>query len=96
MRPAGQVDLLLGSDYAGYFPRLEKAWGHLLLLRSYFGSGRLVVGRLDPDVRTDHGLLPAPRPPDGMKVMGELPGSTIDVSKCDGSGKGKEGLMQAG
>ena len=33
-RPEGQVDLLLGLDYAGYLPKVEKIQGHLLLLRS--------------------------------------------------------------
>ena len=44
-RPEGHMDVLLGQDYAGYLPRVERAEGHLLLLRSEFGSGRLLSGR---------------------------------------------------
>ena len=44
-RPVGQVDILLGQDYAGYLPVLEEVQEHLLLLASHFGSGLLVSGR---------------------------------------------------
>ena len=44
-RPEGQVELLIGQDYAGYLPRVEKCRDHLLLLKSLFGTGRLLSGR---------------------------------------------------
>ena len=44
-RPEGPIDILLGQDYAGYLPRVEKSKGHLLLLKSDFGTGRLLSGR---------------------------------------------------
>ena len=37
-RPEGKVDQLLGLDYAGYLPIMEKARDHLLLLWSHFGT----------------------------------------------------------
>merc|ERR1711867_48213 len=45
LRPEGPVDILLGQDFAGYLPRVERSQGHLLLLRSEFGSGFLLSGR---------------------------------------------------
>ena len=51
--PICQVDLLMGLDYVSYLPQVEKTHGHLLLLMSQFGSGRLLAGRLeDGDNRT--------------------------------------------
>ena len=49
VNPTGWVDLLMGLDYASYLPRVEKVHGHLLLLESQFGSGRLVAGRLEEE-----------------------------------------------
>ena len=46
-RPEGKVDQLLGLDYAGYLPIMEKARDHLLLLWSHFGTGRLLSGRVE-------------------------------------------------
>ena len=40
------MDLLLGLDYVGYLPKVEKIQAYILLLRSQFCSGRLVFGRL--------------------------------------------------
>ena len=48
-RPEGVVDILLGQDYAGFLPRVERTEGHLLLLRSQFGSGLLLSGRTDQE-----------------------------------------------
>ena len=44
-QPEGKVEVLLGQDYAGYLPEVEERKGHLLLLKSFFGSGRLLSGR---------------------------------------------------
>ena len=44
-RPEGDVDILMGQDYAGHLPRVERSREHLLLLKSKFGSGRLISGR---------------------------------------------------
>ena len=46
-RPEGPVDVLLGQDFAGYLPRVERAKGHLLLLKSQFGSGYLLSGKTE-------------------------------------------------
>ena len=39
------MDILLGQDFAGYLPTVHRAEGHLLLLKSQFGSGFLLSGR---------------------------------------------------
>ena len=43
-RPEGLIDLLLGQDFLGYLPRVERGKEHLLLLSSQFGTGRLLSG----------------------------------------------------
>ena len=43
--PTGEVDILLGQDFAGFLPRVEKLKGHILLLSSMFSMGRLLSGR---------------------------------------------------
>ena len=40
------MDLLIGLDHAGYLPVVEKSRDHLLLLKSRFGSGRLLSGKV--------------------------------------------------
>ena len=37
-RPTGPVDLLIGYEYAGFHPQVERRKGHLLLLRNQFGK----------------------------------------------------------
>ena len=37
-RPTGPVDLLIGYEYAGFHPQLERKKGHLLLPRNQFGK----------------------------------------------------------
>ena len=44
-RPEGPIDLLMGQDHAGFLPKVSRSQGHLLLLESRFGSGRLLTGR---------------------------------------------------
>ena len=54
-RPHGAVVILLGQDYAGYLPQMEREKNHLLLLRSRFGTGRLlsgIEGRREPQCVT--------------------------------------------
>ena len=46
-RPEGEVEVLIGQDYAGYLPEVEERSGHLLLLRSFFGTGLLLSGRVE-------------------------------------------------
>ena len=36
-RPAGEVDVLIGYEYAGYHPTVEDSVGHLLVLENRFG-----------------------------------------------------------
>ena len=36
-RPEGEVDVLIGYEYAGYHPTVEESVGHLLILGSRFG-----------------------------------------------------------
>ena len=43
-RPTGQVEILLGQDYAAFLPRFVRAHGHLTLMRSIFGTGYVVAG----------------------------------------------------
>ena len=44
-RPSGDVDVLVGQDFAGYLPRVAEVREHLLLLTSKFGTGLLLSGR---------------------------------------------------
>ena len=44
-RPTGQVEILLGQDYAAFLPRFLRAEGHLTLMSSMFGTGFVVAGR---------------------------------------------------
>ena len=44
----GEIDCLIGLDYAGYHPVREKAAGHLLLLRNRFGQ---VIGGAHPNIK---------------------------------------------
>ena len=37
LQPTGDVDMLIGFDYAGFHPEKEKAAGHLILLKNRFG-----------------------------------------------------------
>ena len=36
-RPSGEIDVLIGYEYAGYHPEREQSSGHLLLLKNRFG-----------------------------------------------------------
>ena len=36
-RPIGEIDVLIGDEYAGYYPVREQSCGHLLLLKNRFG-----------------------------------------------------------
>jgi len=36
-RPTGEVDVLIGYEYAGFHPQKEQSSGHLLLLKNQFG-----------------------------------------------------------
>jgi hypothetical protein len=36
-RPNGEIDVLIGHEYAGYHPEREQSSGHLLLLKNRFG-----------------------------------------------------------
>ena len=36
-RPVGEIEMLIGFDYAGFHPEKEQACGHLLLLKNKFG-----------------------------------------------------------
>ena len=46
-RPTGQVDVLIGYEYAGYHPVKEQAVAHLLLLTNRFGK---CLGGSHPDL----------------------------------------------
>ena len=52
------MELLIGQDFAGYLPRVEQVRGHMLLLRSLFGTGRLLSGRtgMGEDLGCQHAL----------------------------------------
>ena len=50
-RPTGPVDLLIGYEYAGFHPQLERKKGHLLLLRNQFGK---CLGRKHPGFQETH------------------------------------------
>ena len=39
-RPSGEVDVLIGYDYAGWHPTPEQVNEHLIILSNLFGSGR--------------------------------------------------------
>ena len=43
-RPRGTVHLLLGSEYAGYHPMQYEAQGNLVVCRSMFGQGWMLMG----------------------------------------------------
>jgi len=36
-RPVGEIDMLIGFEYAGFHPEREKSKGHLVLMRNKFG-----------------------------------------------------------
>ena len=37
-RPSGEIDVLIGFEYAGYHPVREQSSGHLLVMRNRFGK----------------------------------------------------------
>ena len=52
IRPSGDVDILIGSDYAGWQPDKERESGHLVILNNIFGkcvAGRFSTVRECPD-----------------------------------------------
>ena len=38
-RPTGEIDILVGYNYAAWHPIREQSFGHLLILTSLFGNG---------------------------------------------------------
>jgi hypothetical protein len=50
-RPTGPVDLLIGYEYAGFHPQLERRNGHLLLLKKQFGK---CIGGKHPSIKETH------------------------------------------
>lgn len=50
-RPTGPVDILIGYEYAGFHPQVEKRIGHLLLLQNQFGK---CLGGKHPNVQETH------------------------------------------
>ena len=50
-RPTGPVGLLIGYEYAGFHPQVERRNGHLLLLRNQFGK---FLGGKHPGIRETH------------------------------------------
>ena len=48
LRPSGTVDVLIGYEYASYYPQNEQSSGHLVLLRNRFGR---CVGGTHPTIR---------------------------------------------
>ncbi|XP_071954191.1 uncharacterized protein [Antedon mediterranea] len=51
-RPTGEVDLLVGYEYAGYHPTKIKACGHLVLLKNQFGQ---CIGGSHPSIEWEEG-----------------------------------------
>ncbi|CAB4025011.1 Hypothetical predicted protein [Paramuricea clavata] len=50
-RPTGPFDLLIGYEYAGFHPQLERRNGHLLLLKNQFGK---CIGGKHPSIKEIH------------------------------------------
>ena len=50
-RPTRPVDLLIGYEYAGFHPQLERRDGHLLLLKNQFGK---CIGGKHPSIKESH------------------------------------------
>ena len=47
-RPTGEIDVLIGFEYAGFHPQREQFAGHLLLLRNQFGR---CIGGTQPQIK---------------------------------------------
>ena len=47
-RPTGEVDVLIGFEYAGFHPQKEQFSGHLLLLKNQFGR---CIGGTHPQIK---------------------------------------------
>ena len=47
-RPTGEVDVLIGFEYAGFHPQREQSSGHLLLLKNRFGR---CMGGTHPQIK---------------------------------------------
>ena len=47
-RPNGEIEALIGFEYAAYHPVQQQSLGHLLLFKSYFGK---CIGGLHPNLQ---------------------------------------------
>ena len=47
-RPTGEVDVLIGFEYAGFHPQTEQSSEHLLLLKNRFGK---CIGGTHPQIK---------------------------------------------
>ena len=47
-RPTGEIDVLIGFEYAGFHPQKEQFSGHLLLLKNQFGR---CIGGTHPQIK---------------------------------------------
>lgn len=47
-RPTGEVDVLIGFEYAGFHPQTEQSSEHLLLLKNRFGK---CIGGTYPQIK---------------------------------------------
>ena len=47
-RPTGEIDVLIGFEYAGFHPQKEQFLGHLLLLKNQFGR---CIGGTHPQIK---------------------------------------------